>query len=279
MDSGERTILIEVFSEQAENYDAKVPFFTPLATDLVELADVGPGQRVLDIGCGRGAVLFQAAERVGPDGSVVGIDIAPGMVTATAADIRRRGLDHVSVALMDGQQPDFEPNSFDHVLGSMSIIMVPGLDRAFRHYRTLLREGGTLGFTGPAIDADPLDWRMGPFHLKRFLAEALPNLNVADIADHLDVFGKIEPDRMIASLQAAGYRNPRAVDVTTVVRAETARDLVAWTFTHGARLFWNMVDEPRRSEYARQWIERIEAEFPDGSPEYPTINRVFLADR
>ena len=275
----QRTDLIEVFSDQAENYDAIVPFFTPLAKDFLARVDIRPGDRVLDIGCGRGAVLYRAAELVGESGEVVGIDIAPGMVDVTAAEVRRRGLANVSVQLMDGQAPDFAPASFDHVLGSMSIIMVPDLPRAFAHYRTLLRDGGTVGFTAPAMGNDALDWRMGPFHLKRFLAEALPQLGPDDIADHIDVFHKIEPHRMLTALREAGFRDVRAMDVTTLVTATTARELVGWTFTHGARVFWNMVDEPRRSEYASEWIERIEAEFPDGQPGYQTVSRIFLATK
>jgi O-methyltransferase/aklanonic acid methyltransferase len=279
MSTAERSDLIEVFSDQAENYDLRVPFFTPLAAALVERVDIQPGQRVLDVGCGRGAVLYQAAELVGQAGEVIGIDIAQGMVSATDADVRRRGLTNISVQLMDGQAPDFAPSSFDHVLGSMSIIMVPDLPAALANYRTLLREGGTLGFTAPAMGSDSLDWRMGPFYLKRFLAEALPELRPQDIADYLDVFGKIEPHRMLTELREAGYRDVRAVDVTMVVKAPTARELIGWTFTHGARVFWNLVPEPRRSEYAQQWIERVEAEFDGREPSYDTVCRMFLATK
>lgn len=279
MSTAQRTDLIEVFSDQAENYDLRVPFFTPLATDLLDRAGVQPGQRVLDIGCGRGAVLFQAAELVGESGEVVGIDIAPGMVEATAADVRRRGLTNVSVQLMDGQAPDFPAESFDQVLGSMSIIMVPSVPRALEHYRTLLRDGGTVGFTAPALGSDPLEWRMGPFHLQRFLAEALPDVTLDDIDDHLAILRSVEPHRMLTALREAGYRDVRAMDVTTVVKAPTARELVGWTFTHGVRVYWNMVPEPRRSEYAQEMIDRIDAEFAGREPYAETISRIFLGTK
>ena len=44
-----------------------------------------------DVGCGRGAILFPAAEKVGPTGRVVGIDQSEGMVNETAAEIERHG--------------------------------------------------------------------------------------------------------------------------------------------------------------------------------------------
>ncbi|HEV2886204.1 MAG TPA: methyltransferase domain-containing protein [Jatrophihabitans sp.] len=279
MSIAERSGLIEVFSNAAEDYDLRVPFFQPLAADLLDRAGVGPGQRVLDIGCGRGAVTFQAAQRVGESGEVVGIDIAEGMVNAIAADVERRGVANVSVHLMDGQRPDFAPASFDHVLGSMSIIMVPSISSALSHYRTLLRDGGTVGFTAPAMGNDPLEWRMGPFYLRRFLAEALPELTLEDIANYIDVFHQIEPHRMLTDLREAGYRDARAVDVITRVQAPTAQEILGWTFTHGARVFWNMVPEPRRSEYAHQWIERIESEFAGSEPYYDTVSRIFFGTK
>src|SRR5438105_14854096 len=54
---------------------------------LVELAGVGPGDRVLDIGAGRGAVLLPAAERIGPTGFVLGLDFSKAMVEHTRAII------------------------------------------------------------------------------------------------------------------------------------------------------------------------------------------------
>ncbi|MGH2627852.1 MAG: methyltransferase domain-containing protein, partial [Anaerolineales bacterium] len=59
--------------------------FTLHGRRLVELAQVAPRERVLDVASGRGAVLFAAAERAGVSGRVVGIDLTPEMVERTAA--------------------------------------------------------------------------------------------------------------------------------------------------------------------------------------------------
>jgi O-methyltransferase/aklanonic acid methyltransferase len=63
-----------VFSRAASAYDRVGPqFFTHFGRRFVDLAEITPGARVLDIASGRGAILFPAAEQVGTDGSVIGI--------------------------------------------------------------------------------------------------------------------------------------------------------------------------------------------------------------
>src|SRR5512146_3463808 len=65
-----------------ENYERYfVPQIgAPLAADLLEIAALRPGERVLDVACGTGVVARLAAQRVGPTGSVAGLDLNPGML-------------------------------------------------------------------------------------------------------------------------------------------------------------------------------------------------------
>ena len=66
----------------AENYER---YFVPtigiaFATALLDAAALHPGERVLDVACGTGVVTRLAAERVGPNGAVAGLDLNPGML-------------------------------------------------------------------------------------------------------------------------------------------------------------------------------------------------------
>ncbi|WP_256339245.1 methyltransferase domain-containing protein [Streptomyces sp. 2224.1] len=72
---------------------------------LVDLAAPRPGERLLDVGCGRGAALFPAARAVGPAGRVVGIDIADTMIEAARAEAARAGADNVELLVMDAERP------------------------------------------------------------------------------------------------------------------------------------------------------------------------------
>ena len=66
----------------AENYERYfVPTIgLPLAKDLVEVAALQPGDRVLDAACGTGVVTRLVAEALGAKGSVAGLDVNPGML-------------------------------------------------------------------------------------------------------------------------------------------------------------------------------------------------------
>jgi SAM-dependent methyltransferase len=72
----------QVSVEAAEVYESKfVPaIFGEWAPHLVDAAGVAPGQAVLDVGCGTGVVAREAADRMGGQGSVVGLDLNEGML-------------------------------------------------------------------------------------------------------------------------------------------------------------------------------------------------------
>lgn len=279
MNESAQSALIDVFSSNAAEYDQGVEFFQPVAAKLVQRAGVRPGDRVLDVGCGRGAVLFQAAEAVGPTGSVVGIDLAEGMVTQTAADAKDRGFDNVTVQQMDGFAPDFPTGSFDRILGSMSIIMIPNLADAFGHYHALLSDGGVLGFTAPALGASPTDWRMGPMDWPSMLAEA--DLSVpgkANLDGALEQFAALDAHSLLGDLRTAGFTEPYAVDEAMSITARSGKAFVDWTFTHGMRVVWGALREDRRMQLAAEMADRIDQDRDaDGVVSYPFPMRVFLA--
>src|SRR5262245_20690658 len=72
----------QLSAEAAELYECTVArhILGPWAPLLVDIADVGVGERVLDVACGIGVVTRAAAERVGAAGHVVGVDLNPGMI-------------------------------------------------------------------------------------------------------------------------------------------------------------------------------------------------------
>ncbi len=75
--------------------DVGVDFFRPIAAGLLEHLAPRPGERMLDVGCGRGAVTIPAAQQVGAEGRVVGVDLSPEMVRLTREAAAAAGLTNV----------------------------------------------------------------------------------------------------------------------------------------------------------------------------------------
>jgi SAM-dependent methyltransferase len=71
--------MVQVWSRPLGEYHlAGGDYWDYFATRLVNKADIQPGNRILDVGCGTGASLFKATEKAKPTGYAVGVDICPG---------------------------------------------------------------------------------------------------------------------------------------------------------------------------------------------------------
>jgi ubiquinone/menaquinone biosynthesis C-methylase UbiE len=152
--------IASLYDRTAPIYDQIGPsFFQQAATRLVDLAEVGAGARVLDVGTGRGVVLLAAAEPVGPAGFLVGIDLSEGMVREATGEVRRRGLSNATILRMDAERLAFGDGAFDFVLSSFAIFFFPRLAETLGHLRDVLRPGGVIGIALSGSKSDPRwDW-------------------------------------------------------------------------------------------------------------------------
>jgi SAM-dependent methyltransferase len=117
----------------------------PQTLSLFERAGIGPGMRVLDLGSGVGAVARLIRQFVGPEGSVVGVEIDPATVETAIERSRQADIDNVEFILGDVATVDLgEP--FDAVVGRLVLMHLPDpvavLSRAGAH----LRPGGRIAF-------------------------------------------------------------------------------------------------------------------------------------
>ena len=136
-----------IFEAVADDYDQSgVPFFAPTAEGLVDTLAPEPGERALDIGCGRGAVTTRLARAVSPSGTVDAIDLSPAMVEHTAALLRADGL-NARVQVMDAVDPPLPPASFDVVASSLVLFFMPDPPAALARWVALLAPGGRIGLT------------------------------------------------------------------------------------------------------------------------------------
>lgn len=114
----------------------------PAQTRLLELADLRPGEKVLDIACGTGLVTLPAADAVGPSGAVVGTDISDVMVLRLREMAAQRGLPQVSAERMDAEDLRFPDVTFDAALCALGLMYVPDPLKALQEMRRVLGPGG-----------------------------------------------------------------------------------------------------------------------------------------
>src|SRR5437879_10266113 len=94
--------------------------FAPLTSGLVEEAQIGIGQKVLDIGGGSGEPSLTISGIVGPTGSVMFTDPAAGMVESAQAEAGRRGLTNIQFRQCSADELPFPDKTFDLAVGRLA---------------------------------------------------------------------------------------------------------------------------------------------------------------
>jgi arsenite methyltransferase len=131
-----------------------------------EALDAQPGERVLDAGCGPGFYVAELLDRVGPDGSVVGVDASPQMLGLSA----RRAEGHTNVELREGDVTALpvEDADFDRALSVQVLEYVADIPTALAELHRALRPGGRVVLWD--VDWATLSWHSDdPARMERFL--------------------------------------------------------------------------------------------------------------
>ena len=251
MTADQREMVAAVFDGAADTYDdVGVEFFRPIAERLVTELAPCTGERALDVGCGRGAVLFPLVRAVGPDAKVAGIDLSPRMVTATRADAARAGL-AVDVRVGDAQAPDWEAQSFDVVASSLVLFFLPDPLAALRAWRSLLVPGGRVGVStfGEYTPA----WRAVDDVFAPFMPERMADPRTRHAQS---VFGS---DATVEALLVdAGFVAVRTATMTVPVRFDDEDHWYRWTWSVGQRRMWEAVPPDERAEVRATAYERLD---------------------
>jgi ubiquinone/menaquinone biosynthesis C-methylase UbiE len=259
--------VIGIFDEAAASYDSVgVDFFTPMGAELVRRAAIRPGEHVLDVGCGRGAVLLRAAAAVGAEGRVVGTDLAPAMIERTAAATAH--LPTVSVQVGDAQAPAFPPGTFDVVTAGLVLFFLPDPPAALTAYRNLLRPGGRLAFSSFAA--------FDPRYERAMKAVAAHAPGQAPPHAFAEMF------KSEATLRAAlsGWSEVRITEFTQVSRFADTAQWMTWVGSHGGRQLIRAIPAerlPAATEDAA--AELAAARTDDGAVQLTTTIRLVVADR
>jgi len=241
-------------SNAAENYENYfVPAIgAPVATDLIQVAALNSGERVLDVGCGTGVVTRLAAERTGS--RVAGLDLNPGMLAvARSVTPAEMSIDWHEASAETIPLPD---EDFDVVLCQMTLQFVPDKPAAVREMHRVLVPGGRLVLNSPGQ------------------MQAIFSIMEGALARHLSpeasgflkaVFSMHDPGEVRDLLTAEGFRDVGVQTKTVPLRLPPPGEFL-WQYLHSTPLAENVrqMDDDRLAALERDVVENAKDLVEDG---------------
>jgi SAM-dependent methyltransferase len=128
----------------ADRQQSQDILLAPVADAMIERARTKAGERIVDVGCGSGATTIALAQKVGPSGHVLGIDISAPMLDR-ARQLAPKGAP-VEFVLADATIYPFEPASFDLLASRFGVMFFAEPAISFANMRGALRPSGRLAF-------------------------------------------------------------------------------------------------------------------------------------
>jgi SAM-dependent methyltransferase len=207
-----------------KKYDDRLQAFGgPVRDRMLEVANLAPGKRVLDVACGTGEPAIPAAERVAPNGSVLATDLAAEMIDVARDIAKRRGVSNIEFKVVDGEELPVDDNAFDAVTCRWGIMFMPRPEAFAREAHRALKPGGRVV---AAVWASPQQNR----------SIALP---LAVLSRHMEVptpppgapgvFSFADPKRLPEMLTSAGFKDVQ-LDEVPLVMSEFDNGHDYWTY-------------------------------------------------
>lgn len=231
----------------------------PARERLFALADLQPGERVLDVACGTGLVTFPAAHAVGPSGRVLATDISEAMVAHVSGEAGARGLPHVTADRMDAEDLHVSAESFDVVLCALGLMYVPDPVAALREMRRVLAPGGRV-VAAVWGARDRCGW-----------AEIFPIVDSRVQSEVCPMFFQLGTGaRLEWTMTEAGFADVQIDRLATVLRYDSPEDACGAAFAGGpVALAYSRFDDRVRDEAHREYLASIEPYRSEGGYAIP----------
>lgn len=190
---------------------------------MIAMAGVQRGARVLDVAAGAGDQTLDLAERAGPAGAVMAIDLSPALVALGEQRARRAGFAQVEWRVGDGEALPVGPATFDAVVCRLGLMLFPDPLQGLREMRRALRPGGrvcTVVFSGP--QRNPC--------VAALMTTALRHagLPARDPGTPGSLFSLSRPGHLDALVHEAGFREVATTAMEAVFHMPTVDDYLAF---------------------------------------------------
>ncbi len=200
----------------------------PLGLEAMRALSPQPGERILDIGCGCGQSTLQLAERVGPDGAVVGIDISQPMLEVARGRAAPASGGRIAFREIDAQTGELGRGQFDAVYSRFGVMFFGDPTAAFVNIRAALKPGARMAFVcWRPLAENPL--------MRAPMQAAAPLLPPLPPPDPLapGPFAFADPERVRRILSEAGFSGVDIAAFDTPVGGGSQDEALALAFRIG----------------------------------------------
>jgi ubiquinone/menaquinone biosynthesis C-methylase UbiE len=242
----------------AENYqrDFVPAIATPVSRDLLRVADLKPGERVLDVACGTGLITRLASEQVGAQGAVTGVDIAPDMIDVAksvsapeGATVQWRVADAAALPIADA--------SVDVVLCQMGLMFMENRVAAIAEMARVLAPSGRVVINTPG--------RIQP--LFATLEQSIVDHISPDLGGFVGaVFSMHDPEAVATLLREGGLREVSARVATATFRLPAPAEFL-WQYINLTPMAALIQQAPEQAKTAmeKQFVDGVQPHVVDGT--------------
>ena len=144
--------IADLYNRRSQTYDDS-EWHLQICHRLIEYSLVSSGQHILDIGTGTGHLAIAAAQIVGAEGRVIGVDISALMLEQARSKVEALGLSNVEFKLADAEELNYPVNSFDRILCANTFPWIEDKEATLRLWYQFIKPGGLIGIHTPADTA------------------------------------------------------------------------------------------------------------------------------
>ena len=240
---------------------------------MLDLARLEIGMRVLDLATGRGEPAIRAAHRVGPSGTVVGVDLSDGLLTMARERAEREGIRNLDLRVLNAERLEGIPTAHFHAtLARWSLMYFDSPVAALIAARRAMVPQGILV---AAVFAEP--HRAPYFTLPRQVLAKYTPLPPVD-PDAPGTFRYADPERLQRDLAAAGFTIDHVEEMAiAVMEAESGPEAVAWVKAFGLARLLNDLPEEIQQAWEADFMREAEALRQDGRIRLGGVTRIVVA--
>lgn len=171
------------------------------ANDLMlDLANLRPGDRVLDVAAGTGDQTLMSAQRVGSTGYVLATDRSASMLNIAGESIRNAGLSNVETRILEAERIDLEPDSFDAVICRMGLMVFTNPVEALKRMRRVVKP------TGKVVALVPSSEEKNPCRgISLAVVRRIGAGDLTEVPGLRSLFSLGKPDVLEETLRASGF--------------------------------------------------------------------------